>query len=115
MRRDETYVLDMLLAAQDAQNIVEDISQEQFLTSRLHQLAALKALETIGEAAARLSETFRQLHSRIPWHEIIGMRNRLIHAYFEIDLESVWETIQNDLPPLIQALEPLVPPPMERE
>ncbi len=73
-------------------------------------MASLKALETIGEAASRISDTFRSAHPEIPWREIIGMRNRLIHAYFEVDIDKVWETIQDDLPPLIDHLQLLMPP-----
>ena len=110
MRRDEAYLLDMLLAARDAQNCVRGLTRHQSGQSRLHQLAALKALETIGEAAARVSERFRIAHPEIPWREITGMRNRLVHAYFEVDLDEVWDTVQNDLAPLVVVLEPLVPP-----
>lgn len=110
MRRDEAYLLDMLLAARDAQNFARGLTREQFQASRLHQVAALKVLETIGEAASRVSEPLRATHPQIPWREIIGTRNRLVHAYFEVELDEVWDTVQNDLPPLIAALERLVPP-----
>ncbi len=110
MRRDEAYLLDMLLAARDAQKCAYGLTREQLEASRLHQLAVLKALETIGEAAAKVSESFWAAHPEIPWREIVGMRNRLVHAYFEVDLDEVWDTVRNDLPPLIAALEPLVPP-----
>jgi uncharacterized protein with HEPN domain len=110
MQRDEAYLLDMLLSARDAQSVVEQLTREQFQGSRIHQLAALKALETIGEAASKISDMFRTAHPEIPWREIIGMRNRLIHAYFEVDLDKVWETVQDDLPPLIDRLQLLVPP-----
>lgn len=110
MQRDEAYLLDMLLSARDAQSVVEQLTREQFQNSRIHQLASLKALETIGEAAASISDTFHAAHPEIPWRQIIGMRNRLIHAYFEVDIDKVWETIQDDLPPLIDHLHLLVPP-----
>ena len=63
----------------------------------------------MGEAAARISEPFREQHPDLPWRQVIGMRNRLIHGYDDIVLSVVWEVIQNDLPKLIQALEPLAP------
>ncbi len=110
MQRDEAYLLDMLLSARDAQSVVEQLTREQFQSRRIHQLAALKALETIGEAASRISDMFRSDHPEIPWREIIGMRNRLIHAYFEVDIDKVWETVQDDLPSLIDHLQLLVPP-----
>lgn len=110
MRRDEAYLLDMLIAARDAVSFVQGLSAEQFGASRIHQQAVAKALETIGESAARISEPTRTAHPEIPWREIIGMRHRLVHDYFEVDRDKVWDTVQNDLPSLIAALEPLVPP-----
>jgi uncharacterized protein with HEPN domain len=110
MQRDEAYLLDMLISARDARSVVEELSREKFQSSRIHQLASLKAIETIGEAASRISDTFRAAHPEIPWRKIIGMRNRLIHAYFKVDIDKVWETIQDDLPPLIEHLQLLVPP-----
>ena len=111
MRRDDTaYLLDMLLAARDAVDFADGVTFAQFEQSRLHQNAILKAIEIVGEAAARIDNETRQAHSEIPWSEIIGMRNRLVHAYFEVDLTRVWETVQDDLPRLIKLIEPLVPP-----
>lgn len=110
MRRDDAYLLDMLIAARDAMSFLKELSAEQFVASRIHQQAVMKALETIGEAAARVSEPTRAAHSELPWREIIGMRHRLVHGYFEIDLDKVWDTVRNDLPSLIAKLEPLVPP-----
>ena len=71
-------------------------------------MAILKAVEIIGEAASRISEETKAKHPGIPWTEIIGMRNRLVHGYFAIRLDRVWQTVQDDLPPLIAQLEPLV-------
>ncbi len=110
MRRDDAYFLDMLLAAQDAVAFVEGLTLEQFHHSRIHQLAVLKALETIGEAGARISEQGKAAHPEIPWQEIIGMRHRLVHGYFEVDLQKVWDTVHNDLPSLIPSLVRIVPP-----
>jgi uncharacterized protein with HEPN domain len=109
MRRDDAYLLDMLIAARDAAIFVKGMTFEQFQASRVHQFAVLKALETIGEAASRLSNETRATHPDIPWPEIVGMRHRLIHGYFEIDLKKVWDTIHKDLEPLIAELEMLVP------
>ncbi len=109
MRRDEAYLLDMLIAARDALSFVHGLSLEQFTASRMHQQAVMKALETIGEAAGRVPEPTRAAHPEIRWREITGMRHRLVHDYFEINLDKVWETVQNDLPPLIAKLEPLIP------
>jgi len=109
-REDDSYLLDMLLAARDAVGFAAGLTYAQFEVSRLHQNAILKAIEIIGEAAARISTETKHSHPDIPWLDIIGMRNRLVHAYFEVSLNRVWDTVQGDLPGLIAAIEPLVPP-----
>jgi uncharacterized protein with HEPN domain len=68
---------------------------------RMLILAILKDLEIIGEAAGRVTRETKQRNPTVPWDEIVGMRNRLIHGYFDVDLDVVWETISNDLPQLL--------------
>ena len=111
MQRDESAsLLDMLLAARDALEFAAGLTFSQFEQSRLHQHAVVKAVENIGEAASRVSADTRQAHPEIPWTQIIGMRNRLVHAYFDINLDILWQVVQDDLPALITQIEPLVPP-----
>ena len=110
MRRDDAWLLDMLLAARDAMAFAAPLTFSEFEDDHLHQLAIPKAVEIIGEAASRISEETKAKHPDVPWTEIIGMRNRLVHGYFAIRLDRVWQTVQEDLPPLIAQLEPLVPP-----
>ena len=110
MKRDGAYLLDMLLAARDAVEFAGQITYSEFESSRLHQNAIFKALEIVGEAASRVSSELRESQPDIPWHEIIGMRNRLVHVYFDLDIGLVWQTVQEDLPPLIAQLEHIVPP-----
>ena len=71
-------------------------------------LALIKSIEVVGEAAARTSTETRAKYPAVPWVDVIGMRNRLIHAYFDIDLDRVWDTVTVDLPPLITVLEQIV-------
>lgn len=78
----------------------EDLNEDRQLT-----LALVKDLEIIGEAAAQVSEATRQQLDDIPWSRIIAMRNRLVHAYFDINLDIVWQTVRKDLPPLITRIE----------
>jgi uncharacterized protein with HEPN domain len=111
MQHDDTaYLLDMLLAARDAMAFSEGLNFSEFEQSRLHQHAVIKAIEIIGEAAARITNETKSAHPEIAWTEIIGMRNRLVHVYFDLDLERIWETVRRDLPRLIVQLEPLAPP-----
>ena len=110
MRRDDSaYLLDMLLAARDALSFKEGMSFEDFARDRRTQLSVLKSVEIVGEAAAWVSEDARRVNTAIPLREIVGMRNRLVHVYFDIDLPLVWDTVRYDLPDLIARLEPLVP------
>jgi len=110
MRRDQAaYLLDMLVAARDAVEFTEDLSYQEFATDRRTQLSVVKSIEIIGEAASRIDQEIRQQHSAIPWQDIVGMRNRLVHGYFDIDLRLVWDTVQDDLPDLIARLESLAP------
>ena len=109
MRRDDAYLLDNLLAAQKALKFVEGINRNQFEDNEIIQNAVMRPLEIIGEAAAKISKEFRKTHSEIPWKEMVGMRNRLVHEYFRIDLGAVWDTIHKDLPKLIEIIKLLVP------
>ena len=107
--RDAALLLDMLLAARDAVGFLAGVDEAAFLDSRLHQNAVIRSLEVIGEAAAKVSQATRSAHPQIEWRDMIGMRHRLIHGYADVRLDLVWTVAANQLPPLIAALEPLVP------
>jgi uncharacterized protein with HEPN domain len=109
MPRDEAYLLDILIAARKALQFLEGMTWQEFTQSELHQNAVIRPLEIIGEAARQVSPETRDAHPEIPWEQMIGMRNRLIHEYFRVNLTTVWETVQNDLPSLIAQIQPLVP------
>jgi uncharacterized protein with HEPN domain len=102
--------VDILEAARLAVSYVAGISKQAFLRDTLRQDSVIRRIEIIGEAARRISPETKAAHSEIPWSNIIGMRNLIIHTYDDVDLEIVWETIKDDLPRLIAAIEPLVPP-----
>jgi uncharacterized protein with HEPN domain len=70
--------------------------------------ALMKAIEIMGEAASKVSRSSQEYPKEIPWPEIVGMRNRLIHAYADIGLDILWHTVKSNLPPLIQVLERIV-------
>ena len=95
--------------ALDACSRVEGMTFSEFVRSDLHQQAAFYAVGIVGEAAARIGQEVRAANPDIPWRQIVGMRNRLFHVYFDVDLSIVWTTIQEDLPALIARLEPLIP------
>lgn len=70
--------------------------------------ALCKDIEILGEAAARVGEETRLAMTGVPWDEIVGMRNRLIHAYFDVNLDILWKTVLEDLPPLVSALKSIL-------
>jgi len=109
MWRDDAHLLDMLQAARDVRGFMQDVTWEQFRRDEILQNALMHLMQIIGEAARKVSGEFRLSHPEVPWAEVIGMRHRLVHEYFRIIPEKVWEVIQRDIGPLIEALEPLVP------
>ncbi|HLA08839.1 MAG TPA: DUF86 domain-containing protein [Anaerolineales bacterium] len=109
MRRDEVYLLDILIASQKALKFVRGIDRHEFEENEVVQNAVLRPLEIIEEASGKISKVLRKQHKEIPWDDMIDLRNRLIHEYFRVDYGAVWDTIQNDLPKLINQIEPLVP------
>jgi len=109
MPRDEAYLLDMLIAARKILLFTQGVTREQFDQDELLQNTVIRMLEIIGEAARNVSDGIKAIHSEIPWRQIVGMRHRLVHEYFRIDLERVWDTVEKDIPDLIRRIEPLVP------
>lgn len=108
MRDDAVTLQDMLSHANEAVTLLNDKSREEFSEERVLQLALTRLVEIVGEAANRVTDDTRQLHPEIPWHRIVGMRNRLIHGYDVIDYNVLWDTVTSDLPPLIAALDKIV-------
>jgi uncharacterized protein with HEPN domain len=109
MPRDEAYLLDIVLAARRAIKYVATTSRTKFEEDELVQDAVARTLEIIGEAAGSVSEDFQEAHSEIPWHLMVGMRNRIIHEYSRVNWGTIWDTVKNDLPTLIRMLKPLIP------
>ncbi len=99
----------MLDAAREAVGFAQSESRNALNLNRMLVLSLVKDIEIIGEAANQVSETKRHELDSIPWDDIIGMRHRLVHAYFDINLDILWRTVQNDLPMLIVLLESVVP------
>jgi uncharacterized protein with HEPN domain len=113
MWRDDAYLLDILIAARKVLRYAEGFSWESFQKDGRTQDAVMRNLQIIGEAVRKISDEFRDEHPEIPWGEILGMRNRLVHEYGRIQMEKVWETVVDDVPALIRQIEPLVPPDTE--
>ena len=100
----------MLLAARKVMKYAQGVDFERFDQDEVLQDAIMRRIQIIGEAARKVSGEFKDQHPEIPWYEISGMRNRLVHEYFKVITEKVWEAVVKDIPDLIATLEPLVPP-----
>ena len=102
MQKDDKIRLShMLSAAREAQSFTQNETRASIEKDRKLTLALVKAVEILGEAASKISNECQKNLPQIPWHSIIGMRNRLIHSYFDVNLDILWKTITEDLPPLI--------------
>jgi uncharacterized protein with HEPN domain len=108
--RDAAHLWDMLQAAKDAAGIVMGVTQKDFLRDRLRLLALERSLELVGEAARRVSDRFRKEHPKLPWKEMIGLRNILAHEYGRIDHDQLYATAVNEIPKLIARLEAIQDP-----
>jgi uncharacterized protein with HEPN domain len=105
--RHADYVEHILDATQQVRSYVAQTNKEMFLQDRKTQDAVILKILVIGEAAAQILDehaTFAQEHADIPWHQMKGMRNRMVHGYFETNLDLVWETIQVFIPDLERKL-----------
>ncbi|MHB1157529.1 MAG: HepT-like ribonuclease domain-containing protein [Phycisphaerales bacterium] len=91
-------------AAEEALSFCDGMSESDFLADRRTQRAVVQCIEVIGEAARMVSQPAREQLPTVPWHQIVGMRHRIVHVYFDIDLKLVWEVVARDLAPLIKAL-----------
>jgi uncharacterized protein with HEPN domain len=100
MKKDEAYLKHIIDAISDIEKFAEGMTKEGFYESKEKQYAILRALEIIGEATKSLSSGLKAEHREVRWKDIAGMRDKLIHEYFGVDLELVWETIKRDLPKL---------------
>ena len=98
----------MLEAANEALSFIQGKTRPDLDNDRMLVLSLVKELEIIGEAAGKASPEVRSQNSAIPWQDIGGMRNRLIHAYFDINLDVVWKTVTRDLPSLKAELEKIL-------
>jgi len=98
------YLLDILEAAAKVRQFVKDVEFETFCANDEKVFAVIRALEIIGEAAKNIPKSIRGRYTEIPWEDIVGMRNKVIHDYFGVDLEVIWKTLHEDLPPLQAAV-----------
>jgi len=108
MLRDIVRVQHMLDSARLARNCVAGVDRATFVRDIGLQLQVSRCLEIVGEAAANVTEAYTAANPHLPWAQMIRMRNRLIHAYFDVNLNIIWQTVTEDLPALIPELQRLL-------
>lgn len=106
-KTDDVYVLDMKEAIAQIAIYTANVSFEKFSTDQMLHDATIRQLEVLGEAANKLSSDFKSNNPDLPLRQVISMRNFLIHGYDEVDLQIVWDTIQQNIPELQKMLEVL--------
>ena len=109
MSKDYTVFLRHILESIEAiEEYITDISEEEFLENRQKQDAIIRRLEIIGEAVRNLPEEFQKQYAFISWNKVMGLRNILIHHYFGIDLEIIWDTVTKSLPQFKEQIKSLL-------
>jgi uncharacterized protein with HEPN domain len=107
-RNPQLLLEDMLLSMEKVTSYIGTMDKDSFVKVARTADAVVRNLEIIGEAASRIPEDFRTIHPQIPWRRVVGLRNRVIHEYFGVDLAIVWSVVTDDLPPMKSAVKQIV-------
>jgi len=108
-KRDPFILLDdMVTALSRIERYRGDMTREQFLSDEKTVDAIVRNIEVIGEASRQLPPEFTESHESVPWHQMAGMRNRIVHDYFGIDVEIIWQVVIESLPALKQQITEIV-------
>ena len=109
MTRDNlVYLRHILDAISRIEEYTKGVKRDHFMGSALVQAGVVRELEIIGEATKRLATRIKNKHPKVPWKKIAGMRDKLIHNYFGVDLDAVWETVERDIPALKSQIESIM-------
>jgi len=106
---DDGWLLDIAYAAREVESFIQGFDEASYMRDRKTQLSVLYSLAVIGEAVKQLSEGFRVRHPEMPWRQIAGMRDVVVHGYRYVDLEQTWIIASTDVPALLKFIEPLLP------
>jgi uncharacterized protein with HEPN domain len=102
------YLQDILDAIDDIENFVDSMTYEQFVKDKKTLNAVVRSIEIIGEASKKLPESIKKKHNELPWREITGMRDKLIHAYFGIDTETIWKAVKENIPTMRKSIQKML-------
>ena len=95
-------------AVNDIESFVDDMTYEEFIKDRKTLNAVVRSIEIIGEASKNIPETMKTKYKVLPWKQMAGMRDKLIHAYFGIDTETLWKAVKENIPPLKKAIQKIL-------
>lgn len=102
------YLHDIVEAVNDVESFVDDMTFEQFKKDRKTLNAVVRSIEIIGEASKNIPINLREKYTEIPWKKMIGMRDKVIHGYFGVDVKTLWDTVKDDVPPLKQLVQKML-------
>jgi uncharacterized protein with HEPN domain len=102
------YLQDILNAVDDIKNFVDNMTYEQFIKDRKTLNAVVRSIEIIGEASKSIPESMKAKYKELPWKQMAGMRDKLIHAYFGLDVETLWKAVTENIPPLKKSIQKIL-------
>jgi uncharacterized protein with HEPN domain len=105
MKDDLAFIEHILLGIEKIQEYTKNLTAQDFIDNELIQDAVIRNIEIIGEATKKISEDLKSQYQEIPWKEMSGMRDKLIHDYFGVDVDVVWKTVNEDIPYLKSLIE----------
>ena len=102
------FINDILTSIKNIESFSKKLTKEKLLKDELYQSAIIRQIEIIGEAVKNIPESFRKKYYEVSWNKIAGMRDVIIHSYFRVDLDAVWNVIKRDLPDLKKKIEKIL-------
>ena len=102
------YLQDILDAVNDIESFVDGLTYEEFIKDRKTLNAVVRSIEIIGEASKNIPETMKAKYKELPWKQMAGMRDKLIHAYFGVDVEMLWKAVKENIPPLRRSIQQML-------
>lgn len=104
MKHDDVYINHILEAASEINDFINGLDRNSFINNKMARAATIRQIQIIGEAAKKISDVTKSKYPNVPWKDIAGMRDKVVHDYFGVDYEAVWQTATVDIPALVKVL-----------